>query len=531
MKREATTAMCVSAARVLSRIRTRSGVLFDASGTTWSYADGVTYVSINFDHVAWLSDEMLASYKGVLQWYAENAAPSSLVNLNDRMVHLGRTLVSQGMVRIEQLTTLDLLNYKAALSEEKAFYLGSLARLLKKCDGLGLAGVSKEACALLDDLRLKGNRKGEAVLTLDPVIGPYTVLEQEAIQSALHDAFVDGSIDRSMYLLAWLFIALGARPIQYAALKVCDLTATKSAEGDVSYMLSVPRAKQRDADCRSEFKNRPLIAQLGHKLLQYAESVKQSYQDLLDDTSQAPLFPRSSPGEASPGYEFHRTSKGIGAALQAALRKLDVYSERTGRPLNVAPVRFRRTFATNAAQEGHGELVIAELLDHNDTQNVGVYVAAVPEITTRIDRAVAMKMAPLAQAFKGLLIKGESRATRGNDPASRIIDLRVDRSAKPMGSCGQHSFCGFAAPIACYTCRAFEAWLDGPHEAVLEHLLAERERLLATTDERMAAVNDRTILAVAQVVQLCSDSRELPGKLVGDIANADRRAADRGANG
>lgn len=74
-----------------------------------------------------------------------------------------------------------------------------------------------------------------------------------------------------------------------------------------------------------------------------------------------------------------------------------------------------------------------------------------------------------------------------------------------MGQCGKHGFCGFSAPIACYTCSSFEAWPDGPHEAVLSHLLERREQLMAKSDSRMASINDRTILAVASVVQRCAE--------------------------
>lgn len=206
------------------------------------------------------------------------------------------------------------------------------------------------------------------------------------------------------------------------------------------------------------------------------------------------------------GYEYHHTGGSLSDIFRATLSKLNVPSERTGDLLHISPIRFRRTFGTRAAQEGHGELVIAEMLDHSDTQNVGVYVASVPEIAERIDRAIAMELAPLAQAFKGTLITDESEATRRGDPASRILDPRIDRTMKPMGSCGQNSFCGFNAPIACYTCKNFEPWLDGPHEAVLEHLLEKREQLLLSTDKRIAAINDRTILAVAEVIQLCRDA-------------------------
>jgi hypothetical protein len=84
-----------------------------------------------------------------------------------------------------------------------------------------------------------------------------------------------------------------------------------------------------------------------------------------------------------------------------------------------------------------------------------------------------------------------------------------------MGECGKHGFCGFAAPVACYTCKSFEAWLDGPHEAVLNYLIARREQLLQTSDKRMASVNDRTILAVAAVVQRCSELQSNPQRSLG----------------
>jgi hypothetical protein len=73
--------------------------------------------------------------------------------------------------------------------------------------------------------------------------------------------------------------------------------------------------------------------------------------------------------------------------------------------------------------------------------------------------------------------------------------------------CGMHGFCGLAAPIACYTCRNFKAWVDGPHEEVLHHLLTERETLMAAGSARIAAVRDRTIFAVAGVVRLCEEHR------------------------
>jgi hypothetical protein len=77
-----------------------------------------------------------------------------------------------------------------------------------------------------------------------------------------------------------------------------------------------------------------------------------------------------------------------------------------------------------------------------------------------------------------------------------------------VGTCGHYGFCGALAPIACYTCRNFQPWLDGPHEDVLNSLMTERERVLQITrDQTIASVNDRTILAVTQVIQVCEKRR------------------------
>jgi hypothetical protein len=232
------------------------------------------------------------------------------------------------------------------------------------------------------------------------------------------------------------------------------------------------------------------------------------FSTVLDDPSSAPLLPARVPGAAlARGYEYHSVALDLTQGLKTALGKLAVYSERTGEALHTPAIRFRRTFATRAAAAGWNPAAIAEALGHSNTKNVMVYVEAIPDIAARIDRAMATEMAPLAQAFAGTLIKNEGEALRGADPASRIVDARVDRSGGPLGSCGQYSFCGFSAPLACYTCQHFQPWLDGPHESVRDYLLKRRAHLLQTASTQIAEINDRRILAVEQVIQLCAQAK------------------------
>lgn len=483
--------------------RTRGGALFDPNQERWVIREGHLAASLNFSRInTGVSKMFLSGFIRTLLWYAENKSLKHFANMFNRTEHLLRCIFESGQTEIDELRSSDLINYQSALPENQKWYLGSLAGFLKKWHALGYPGVTHDAIKLLNELRLKGNKKGEAVLTFDPYNGPFTDIELEAIQGALNQAYSGNSITEDEYLLAWLFMLLGQRPSQYALLKVCDVLAPTIKDGSHVYILRVPRVKQRKA-VRLEFKERLITPQIGKLLYEYSLKVKTSFEALLDDPSQAPLFPQSVNTNQPVGMEFHQTSTLVAGKLTRILDGLEVFSERTGDLIHITATRFRRTLGTRAAQEGHGELIIAELLDHTDTQNVGVYVHSIPEIVERIDRSVAMALAPMAQAFAGVIIGDESEALRGDDPSSRIFDPRVDRTCQPMGSCGSQGFCGFSAPIACYTCQSFQAWLDGPHEAVLNHLLSDRERKLAVADKRIASINDRTILAVAEVVRQC----------------------------
>ena len=488
--------------------RTRSGVQFDPREDKWVYRDNSSTVSLNFPHLRNTTSDLIQSIKSALLWYAENMSASHLKNMFSHLERFFRVVTADRDEPLKEITSQDLINYQATLRKRDSWYLGSLSGLLQKWHELGYPGVTDDAVALLKQMRFQGNLKGEAILTMDPEHGPFTDIEVQSIQAGLDRDLSDGQISLESYILVYLYMLLGQRSVQYAGLKVYDVGVSLSKDGVPVYTLRIPRAKQRAQLSRTEFKDRVLIPQIGELLVEYANQVRAKYADRLPDSSEAPLFPaKKSRANEPAGFKFHRTSGSLANSLERVLNKLNITSERTGKPIHITATRFRRTVGTRAATEGHGELIIAELLDHTDTQNVGVYVEATPGIVERIDRAVAMQLAPLAQAFAGVLIADESQAARAGDPTSRICDPHFDSTMKPMGNCGKHGFCGFLAPIACYTCSNFQPWLDGPHEAVLSHLISERERFLATSDIRIASINDRTILAVAEVVRQCEEIR------------------------
>lgn len=488
-------------------VRTKSGgVQFNPSSEIWRYRDGVEGVTLDFrDLRRGLSPGLVHVAKCTLCWYAANRSLSHLRNSFRRLVEFANHIAASGAI-LETISSPELINYVGQLDTSHLWHFGALGGVLKRWRRLGYPGVEEDALLLLKQLRVPGNKKGEAVLTMDPTNGPLTEIEQEGVQSALNDAYAEGIVDTETYVLAWLYLLLGQRNKQYALLKVCDVRVENEANGAPRYSLMVPSAKKRHGEHRGQLVERPLIEQFGELLHSYAREVETEFEGILDDPTQAPLFPSRLGEPCEDGFSFHPTANSLGVRLTRVLEGLGVVSERTGQPINMHMRRARQTIATRAIEEGHGELVVAALLDQADTQQVGIYAAATPTVLDRINKAIALEMAPLAQAFAGVI---SSKSSGGTESEHAIIDLRIDRSGGEFGKCRSRRSCGFPAPIACYTCKSFRAWRDARHEAVLDFLLERREHLVKSADKKMASINDRTILAVAAVVRACQPARPL----------------------
>ena len=486
---------------ISSVVKTKNGLLFNPNDNHWVFEDSTGKHQFNFKRLN-TSTFLIYGIKRTFIWYIENHSMKHSENMFTQFNRLIDFLYTQSKKEIVTICNIDIINYRGTLDKTREYFLGSVSGFLKKWYEMGFPGLSNDAYNYLSETTFKGNEKGRAVSTMDPRQGAFTDLELDAIQSGIINHYANGEITLENYLLVWLFMIYGSRPIQYAQLKLCDIYAPKLQDGSYQYIIKIPRAKNRKK-ARSEFKERIIPPSLGKTLLSYKEQVKNDFHDLLKDSEQAPLF--SDIGNNDQGeFQYHQNSKQINKSLQKIIAGLHITSERTKEKLHITATRFRRTIGTRAAAEGHGELIIAEILDHTDTQNAGVYVHSIPEIIKRIDKAIALQMAPIAQAFAGLIFTDKSKAKRATDPAADIIDPNIDDACTPMGKCGSYGFCGLLSPLACYTCSSFQAWSDGPHEKLLLDLLKKRKILKETTDHRIASINDKTIFAVAKVVKECN---------------------------
>lgn len=491
-----------------SVVFTRSGVKFYPADDVWSFQDAVTPGNFNFivlrDKVV---PEAIHGLKAALTWLLQNRAVATALNAQSSFKHF---LVVTGQTKnrpLREITQSDLISYRSMLTKKDGNRLLMLSVLLKKWHGLGLPGVSDDAIGFLKSLRVKKPDVGVPVLTMCTKLGPLTHLEDEAFQDGLNAAFARGALSETEFFACWVTRAIGQRPCQTAALKVCDLIVESRPDGSLEYLLKIPRAKQKNAiHPRSSLRVRPLIQQLGAPLHAYVIRVRASFEGRMEDASQAPMFADKKSALQGGPFSGHMTAKQMGEVINRTGRKIKAISERTGLTLHVTPSRLRRTVGTRAAEEGHGELIVAEILDHTNVASARYYVEAVPSIVSRIDSALAHTMAPLARAFQGK--SPEHYRAEKHCSSSLILDLRVDQSGKSMGQCTGTGSCSFLAPVSCYTCRSFRPWLDGPHQAVLDDLIVRRDQQISRNGLRMASINDRTLIAVAEVIQICTAAQK-----------------------
>jgi integrase len=500
------------------KTKSREGYQVDTNSRRWVLSRDV---AVNLGWVdQYLEESLRTNFLKMASWCASAHAAGSVSSTVAAFKAFSKS-IAKTKRPIKKITVTDLLNFKAYLGPERQPQLWPLVIFLRHWLKKSIPGVEPGVQNLLKTWKIKANPKGVAIRTRCPRKGALTDLEQQSLEAALTDSFASRKTSLSTFVLADLMISTGRRPSQVGDLKLCDLLpAGKQEHEDCGLVIRFPRCKQGRA-WRVAFRPAYLTAEKAGAVLELKalihKRLKRFWPSITDsEVNEFPLFPvwqrirkhrdasfskimRLARSEA-----FHQATDSLSDRLTRLVKRLGVMSERTSEPLRVFPLRLRRSFATRAAREGCGVLVIAELLDHSDGQNAGVYTENVPEHAAAIDAAVAMQLAPIVQAFSGMLVDKEADALRGNDIASRI---RMD-DGRNVGSCGSFAFCGALSPVACYTCKAFQPWLDAPHADVLSSLIAERERVRdVTRDEAISSINDRTILAVAQVIRLCDQRR------------------------
>lgn len=474
----------------------------------------------------WLDENCFHGLVKIISEYAVRYSASHTSNVYSRCLELLR--FAEG----EAIDVKMMIAYRESLSPHLQYHLFSIRVLLKRWLARGGVGVDPDVVDMLKGWRIKGGIKGDAVKRLDMEQGPLSNIELQGLIEETVLAYEGGLLSINEASLLMLTAASARRPIQITSLKLKDLYVKLDGYNVSRKFVNIPRAKRVGQGFRTEFREIEVSEELWVVLVAQKDYVISSFEQQLkcslshDCILELPLFfdrrvlaslsTLTELLELSLGDYLHMKSVGVTNMLARVVSIADVNSERTGTLLHINARRLRYTLGTRAAREGYGVLVIAELLDHSDTQNAHVYTLNVPEHAARIDAAVGHQLAPFARAFAGVLVDTKQQARRGNMPGSDIRDF----AGKGTGTCGHSGACGANVPVPCYTCPHFQPWLEGPHELIYVRLIEERDDVARTTaDPDIAAVLDRTIVAVAEVIQACVSRKE-------QLRGADEVASD-----
>lgn len=457
-----------------------------------------------------------AGFRATLLRYAEEASARHTRNMETRFK---RYLRDTGASRV---TVSDLINWRASLATDEQYQLGGLKGFLLAWYDYGFEGITDEVVDLLQGWRIQGNEKGVAVASGCPESGPYTDLEMAAILdwANLAAARKDIAFEDYAYLLTLAMTA--RRPVQIAALRGRDMIR-ETGEGTPMFRLNIPRAKQRGLAFRGAFRSLAILEDLYLVLRQQHRQSVAAVSEAIGRTvdpvlaGEVPIFLNRKRIEGvehvdeltdllmgSAPDQLHAKIDSFDSALQRCAKASTARSERTGEFIRLSAIRFRHTRGTKLRREGFGAVIIAELLDHSDTQNVRVYTENTAQEAVVINELVGAQLAPFAQACLGKLVRSEREAIRGDDPRSRV----PNDHQHAVGTCGNYGFCA-SGYRSCYTCYHFQPWIDGPHEEVLVDLYAEKERTReAGCADVIVNANDQLILAVEHCVSMCKEARE-----------------------
>ena len=498
-------------------LTSHNGFEFDYLSNRWTLNRDVT-VSMVFlnSFVQPLREDIREAFA----YFAEFHAPKYVGNL----ISMVKLYLRES--ECDDFSEIGFLSFKNKMPKPHQYKVAYVRGFVRQMRLLGLdRHIDDAVYQLIDQWTFPGNSKGVAVLTLDPETGPFSDLEFEAIGLHAAHKYAEGKLTIDEYACLAMFKATGRRATQISSIKCKDFSYSSEYTGSLTYVVQIPRVKVRGGKFRSTLKPYALVNSVAQIIeLHIKEQTAEVEATLgrkmtLEEKGELPLFLdsgtiaeiKSIDQNTLMGYLrselAHIKTNNLTNKLNRAVEKLKIISERTGKPLRSNGYRFRYTLGTRAAREGAGILTIANLLDHADTQNVQVYVANIPEHAVQISKVMNQPLARYASAFAGKLVEDENDAKAENASSARIPCREKDCD---VGSCGSNSFCQDYAPIACYVCPKFRPWAHAPHHLILEWLVEERERLKVDTsgDMQIVSINDRVILAVCQVIQLCKEHND-----------------------
>lgn len=409
---------------------------------------------------------------------------------------------------------LRILSYLRSRQRLDRFY--RLCRWYLWCtDQIPACGFEPETALSLDQVKIPGNMKGEAVRNRDGVEGPLSFdLEEPLVRKALLNDQSDVFEHVQQRVLVALCLAFGRNPLSFTRLREEDFfnfTADQPLAEDL-WMLRIPSVKKRSRP-REIFREEavePRLAEMIQDLIRRNRAIVTTFDGR---ELPRPLFMRERIAPRlvntdSEDWGFHISSGELGKMIGAWAERMALVSPNTGEPLRLTPRRLRYTFACNMARQGVSKRVLAAMLDHTDTQHVHVYYDLFDELVPMLDHALAEKIGSVLGWFKGRVVNKHDEIVNNDRQDKHIFFIGEEgpTDQTEIGVCGEGALCHLDPPYSCYLCPKFQPYEHADHDHVLTMLLEQREdRISRYENSRLGVQLDDVIYAVAEVVRVCKE--------------------------
>lgn len=361
-----------------------------------------------------------------------------------------------------------------------------LLGILKFWMGRRYPGIASELQIYLRTSKVPKPRSTTEVQANEVSERPFSLARVKEITMRVESLYMSGEFDPQDNLLWRLIISEALRPSQIALLQFQDIDEL-SVSGWKGVELKVAMVKLHATPARSNLVPVTVAEAVATALrdhLAYMRSI--SGKNLLP---QQPLFSvvrRPATVKHSPlsiNELIDRTRRKISGEV-GDLVHTDLFCR-----------RFKHTKLTHLAMLGAPIEVLARAAFHSSEGSLKYYVNFTDERFEEYEEKLSGHHESIDGAFRGNLIE------QGEQTSTNTDNLILDETMTGcVGACGRTP-CGVLAPVGCYVCPRFEAFIDGPHEAVLNGLLADRARAAASgLPTETVTREDYLISAVREVV-------------------------------
>jgi integrase len=414
---------------------------------------------------------------------------------------------------------------------------GAYANTLRKFYQWGvlnkITGFSKVTYQELRNIRMPGSLKGHITRFRDPVKGAFTWEEQVQI----YEKLVNEEGDDEGRAIVSLYQQLGIRPEAIVLLRRVHLEIIHTNSGE-EFFLNIPRVKKPGAvvalnDCA----RKPINNQLGRLLLKLHER----YPSSLD----APLLP--SLNETRPHMEIQRKMLQWVDEVDIVTARLPVENEgwrnkrlkKNRSPkyarLPVTAYRFRRTLATNLAEQGATVFEIAEALDDQSIGQATIYVENTSLITDVLESTIDSHpdWIQIIKLFRGQILSEMDIALPeilGGAP--HLADYDEFKDIGCIGHCANPTDCHLEPPLSCYMCQYFRPALNSKsHERQLIQLQRELDKNTCVESDRMNSVLRKNMAAIVHLLSSLTPNQGQLAKVFNRIkATRTRQRLDHDEN-